>query len=145
MKKILAVSYSLLGLAVVCMPAYATPTGKKITLTCSSAAGEIVTGDATVTLCATPATCVDPTQSVVCPTINCDSSNISATIACAASFKVGAITAQIDLTDDEGNTAGSSPSATLGGKGFSTTVATDSAGPNADPDSSSDTVSLRVK
>jgi hypothetical protein len=150
MNRIMIVLGCLLGLALACIPAYASPTHKNITVTCTSSDGnEVITGDATVTLCATLATCTK--QFVVCPQILCDSSGtnqpISITVSCDAPFKVGGLTAQIDFLDSEGHTAGSSPSVdSLTGKGFSTSVAPN---PNdtTDPDADGDTeaVSLTVK
>src|SRR6185437_13207311 len=53
MNRIMIVLGCLLGLALACIPAYASPTDKKITLSCDVSAGsDIITGTATVTLCA---------------------------------------------------------------------------------------------
>jgi hypothetical protein len=148
MNRLVTISFSVLGLIVICAPAYASPKDKKITLSCSSSdASETVTGDVTVTLCATLATCSDPAQSVSCPEISCDSSGqtaaISSTWSCSAPFKVGGVIAQINLADSEGNTGGSSPSiAPITGKGFSITVAPES---DQDTDGDNETVVLTVK
>ena len=99
MNKIVIVAGCLLGLALACIPAYASPTSKKVTITCNSATGASVTGTADVYLCSsidTSATdpvnqCVGATQ---CPSdFTCDSTGtISITMPCAASSKVGECT-----------------------------------------------------
>jgi hypothetical protein len=148
MNRLVTISFCVLGLIIICAPAYASPKNKKITLSCSSSdPGETVTGDVTVTLCATLATCGDPAQSVPCPKIFCDSSGhtaaLSSTWSCSAPFKVGGVTAQINLEDSEGKTGGSSPSiAPVSAKGFSITVAPQS---DQDTDSDNETVVLTVK
>ncbi len=148
MNKILTVSCCLLGLAVACVPAYASPTRKKITLDCSSAAPDIITGNATVTLCGSSPTGVCGGDMYVCPStpVYCDSSGttapISTTVQCTAPFKVDGMTATIGFIDYDGSissttiitSGGSSPGSTLSGKGFVTTTG-----------SGSDTVSLTVK
>jgi hypothetical protein len=150
MKKILTVSCCMLGLAIACMPAYASPTDKKITLSCDVAAGTgVITGEATVTLCAdsAPFPCTGATFNCQSTPISCDSSGLTApisiTVSCSAPFKVDGLTAMINVTDYDSNgnrvgTGGSNPNSTLGGKGFSTTTGTGSGSPY-------DTVSLTVK
>jgi len=153
MNKIVIVAGCALGLALAWIPAYASPTSKKITVTCNSSdSGEVVTGDATVILCVSLATCTDPNQSVICPEVFCDSSGltqpISITVSCDAPFKAGAATGQIDFSDSEGSTGGSSPSIEpLKGKGFSVSAFPDT-DPNdtgADLDSDTENVTLTVK
>ena len=153
MNKIVIVAGCLLGLALAWIPAYASPTSKKITVTCNSSdGGEVVLGDATVTLCVSLATCIDPTKSVVCPEVFCDSSGvnqpISITVSCDAPFKAGAATGQVDFSDSEGSTGGSSPSIEpLNGKGFSVSAFPDT-NPNdngADLDGDTENVTLTVK
>jgi len=153
MNKILTGFLCVLGLAITCMPAYANPTDKKITLDCSSSeAGEVVYGDATVTLCDELTSTSPCVESVTCQ-VTCESDAVppSQTISCSTDtanppFKVHAMTAQINFRDSEGNTGGSAPSVTLTGKGFFTAV-----GPDSDPqtetdtDSDTETVSLTVK
>jgi hypothetical protein len=81
MNKVLALSCCLMGLEMACAPAYASPTNKKITLSCDVTSGtDVITGTATVTLCDTP-NCSGGTQ-VACLAnpISCDSSGVSAPI-----------------------------------------------------------------
>ena len=67
MNKILTVSCCLLGLAVACVPAYASPTRKKITLGCGGAvAPDYVIGTATVTLCASSASGLCTGETKIC-------------------------------------------------------------------------------
>jgi hypothetical protein len=67
MNKILTLSCCLLGLAVACVPAYANPFNKKITLSCDVTAGtDVITGDVTtMTLCA-PSTPACTAETVDC-------------------------------------------------------------------------------
>src|SRR5579872_6726576 len=51
MNKIVIVAGCALGLALAWIPAYASPTSKKVTITCNSATGVLVTGTADVYLC----------------------------------------------------------------------------------------------
>src|SRR5215469_13305264 len=96
--KILSAVGCLLGLALAWLPAYASPTNKKITLTCNSpGAKDSVGGSVTVTLCETTNCGTVPgDNSLVCQPVNCDSSGtISMTQACSTDaatppFKVGA-------------------------------------------------------
>jgi hypothetical protein len=150
MNKILTVSCCMLGLAIACMPAYANPTDKKITLSCNVAAGTgVITGDATVTLCAGSGSfpCTGATFNCPSTPISCDSSGVKApisiTVSCSAPFEVDGLTALINVKDYDsaGNligTGGSNPNSTLGGKGFSTTTGTGTGSVN-------DTVTLTVK
>jgi hypothetical protein len=90
MKKLLALSCCLLGLVVICMSAYAG--GAKITVDCTGAAPDVMTGNATVTLCeGSSLPCSG--QAAACPVIACDSSGATAgqttTISCNTPFKVG--------------------------------------------------------
>ncbi len=149
MNKIVIVAGCLLGLALACIPAYANPTSKKITLSCASVAGDSVAGSATVTLCETT-NCgsVPGDDSVTCPPVTCDSTftvsmtNVCSTDVATAPFKVGAVSANICYQADEdgGETCTPHPGTGGGiavtGKGFFTVV-----GPGND----SDTVSLTVK
>jgi hypothetical protein len=123
--KILIVVGCLLGFALAWIPAYASPTNKKITVTCNSAMGDEVSGSATVTLCSSidlsqpiPSDqCVGPTD---CPTsMPCDSLNgpISVTMPCAASSKVGGVYIVITCSDGTEGSCGSSHASTLNGKG----------------------------
>ena len=95
MSKILAISCCLLGFAIACVPAFASPTNKKITVACSSVAPNDITCSAdTVALCASaPVPCKG--QTFPCPDMLCDSSGASAppstTISCTAPFKAVAI------------------------------------------------------
>ena len=149
MNKIMIVAGCLLGLALACIPAYASPTNKKITLSCSSAASDSVTGSATVTLCETT-NCgsVPGDDSVTCPPVMCDiSGTVSITNACSTDaatvpFKVGAVSANTCYQQDEDLQPTCTPHPGTGGgiaitgKGFFTVV-----GPGND----GDTVSLTVK
>ena len=147
MSKIMIVAGCLLGLALACIPAYASPTNKKITLSCDITAGsDTITGYVNVTLCSSidPTSldpCVGPT---ICPQVNCDSSSgatypISITVPCIASSKVGGVVIDLEatVTDSAGNvvTGGSQPISTMNGKGYSLSVT-----PNPN-----DTLSLTVK
>ena len=154
MNRIMIVLGCLLGLALACIPAYASPTHKNITLDCSSSeAGEVVYGDATVTLCDELTPTSPCLESVTCE-VTCESDAVppSQTVSCSTDtanppFKVHAMTAQINFRDSEGHTAGSSPSVdSLTGKGFFTAVApnpNDTTNPDADGDT--EAVSLTVK
>jgi hypothetical protein len=146
MSKIMIVAGCLLGLALACIPAYASPTNKKITLSCDITAGsDTITGYVNVTLCSSidPTSldpCVGPTT---CPQVNCDSSGatypISITVPCNASSKVGGVVIDLEatVTDSARNvvTGGSQPISTMNGKGYSLSVT-----PNPN-----DTLSLTVK
>lgn len=148
MKKLLTVSSCVLGLVLACIPAYASPTSKKITLDCSSVAPDIITGNATVTLCGSSTTGVCGGLTFTCPStpVYCDSSGatapISTTVGCIAPFRVDAMSATIGFIDYAGSissttiidTGGSSPASTLSGRGFTTTDGYNS-----------DTVTLTVK
>lgn len=72
MTKRLVVLVCLLGLTSVALPAYAA--SAKIILTCSSLAGDLVTGSATVSLCS-DSLC---SEIVSCAPVQCDSSGVSA-------------------------------------------------------------------
>jgi hypothetical protein len=90
-----------------CVAAYASPKDEKITLACSAFAPDIITGSATVTLCADPAC----GQTVSCPAMYCDSSGInttpSTTLSCSATFKVTAITYTMNYQDTDIQTGNS--------------------------------------
>ena len=147
MNKIVIASCCLLSLAVSCIPAYASPTDKKITVACDVAGGtDVITGTATVTLCSSIDLTLPISQQCVgdiyvCPTVNCDSSaaNTSMTISCPTSFKVKGLIATVGYTDGT-TTESTTKISTLGGKGFFTLY-----GDDADNDGDSDTVSLTVK
>jgi hypothetical protein len=144
MKKVVIAWFCVLGLAVACIPAYANPTSKKITLTCSSSTGDAVSGSVDVILCDSTQ-CV---QSIACPQVTCDSVSISTTTLCSTDtaqvpFKVGAVHVNVCYQQDEDlqptctphpDTVGAGVAIT--GKGFFTVV-----GPGTD----SDTVTLTVK
>jgi hypothetical protein len=136
------------------MPAYASPTNKKITLSCNVSAGtDVITGTATVTLCdsAIPL-CSGAT--VACAPVACDSSGangvpISVTVPCdATTFRVGAfheVAGASDFSVDPSTgvltpigTGGSDVTITLGGKGYSIPVITN-------PGSVNDTVVFTIK
>ena len=137
------------GLALAWMPAYASPTNKKITLTCNSPnAGDPISGSVTVTLCDTTAC----DNSLVCPVVNCETGGtISVTQACSTDnattpFKVGAVSVNICYQEDgdPNPTCTQHPGAGGGiavtGKRFTTVV-----GPGPPPTGDGDTVSLIVK
>ena len=128
MNKIMIVLGCLLGLALACIPAYASPTKKKVVITCEvpASSSDDITGDATVRLCASPDTCPAPIEgpvdgTVLCPEINCDSSGltafISVTVSCDASFKVGGVNAGMSYIDSDGTVNGTTFNSTLNGKG----------------------------
>lgn len=145
MNKILTVSCGLLGLAMACVPAYAGPTRKKITIDCSNVtAPHYITGDATITFCAASSngTCGGATAD--CPStpipIACDSRGgtdpISVTVPCDVQFKVKFVTghANVKEFDAAGNliaTGGSLIDSTLGGKGYSVLYPASSPGTGA--------------
>jgi hypothetical protein len=136
MNKLMIVSGCLLGLALACIPAYASPADKKIALSCNVASGnDVVSGYVKVTLCSSidPSLvdeCVGPT---VCPEVFCNSNGadqlpISITMPCSAPSKVGglAIDLEATVTDSLGNvinTGGAQPTSTIKGKGYSLSVA----------------------
>lgn len=149
MNKILIVFLCVLGLAVAGMPAYANPTSKKITLTCSSVAPDNVKGSATVQLCETT-NCgsVAGDNSVTCPPIPCDTlGTISSTVLCDTAatttpFRVGALSVNVCIQQDEDIQPTCTPHTgiALTGKGFFTVV-----GPQPPSPIDSDRVSLIVK
>ena len=149
MNRIIIVSGCLLGLALACIPAYASPTDKKITLTCSSLIPDNVSGSVNVTLCETTNCGNAPgDDSITCPQVNCDTaSTVSITTVCstdsaAPPFKVGAVSVNLCIQEDQDGQPTCTPHPGTGGgialtgKGFSTAV-----GSSTD----SDTVSLTVK
>ena len=124
MNKIAIIAGCVLGLALAWIPAYASPTSKKVTITCNSATGASVTGTADVYLCSSIDSsapepfdeCVGATQ---CPSdFKCDSTGtISITMPCNELFKVGGVYVSIGCTDG-GNSCGTTHISTLkGGKG----------------------------
>jgi hypothetical protein len=130
MNKIVTVSMCLLGLAVAGIPAYASPTNKKITITCTvPTTTDTISGDTTVRLCPsayTVDTCPDPdlgeiAGTVLCPEIKCDSSGLaftSVTIPCDAPFRVSVVKAAMDYVDSDGGFDGTTFSTSgLTGKG----------------------------
>jgi hypothetical protein len=134
LRKVVAISWFLLSLAASCIPVYASPTKKDVTLDCGSVSPDVVVGNAIVTLCPSSGSsgvCALGQTSVVCPAVSCDSSGttapVSMTVSCAAGFKVAGLTSNMSFVEYDGNgnqvnTGGSSPSSTLNGKGFSTTA-----------------------
>jgi hypothetical protein len=144
MNKIMIVAGCLLGLALACIPAYASPTDKKITLSCNITAGtDIITGTAMVTVCDS-ALCDG--QTVLCDPVDCDSSGVTApisiTVACdSLIFKVAGFHEVIRATDYAGNvidTGGSDVINALGGKGYKVQI-------NTDPGFVTDSVALTIK
>ena len=149
MNRIMIVAGCLLGLALACIPAYASPTNKKITLSCASTASDSITGSATVTLCETTNCAnISGDDSITCPPVACDTSgtvsitDVCSTDAATTPFKVSAVSVNICYkADEDGQEActphpGTGGGIAVGGKGFFTVV-----GPGND----SDTVSLTVK
>ena len=112
--KILIVVGCILGLALAWIPAYASPTSKKVTITCTSTGPDTVTGYASVMLCDTPSC----GNSVTCqpdPVVSCDTSAnmISQTAVCSTGtalvpFKVGAVSIVIECSDNGDNSCGTS-------------------------------------
>jgi hypothetical protein len=152
MNKIMIVAGCLLGLALACIPAYASPTDKKITLSCNITAGtDIITGTAMVTLCDF-ALCDGLT--FTCDPVDCDSSGVTApisiTVACdSLTFKVSGFHEVISATDyavdpstgGPGYVIGTGPSDVtnaLGGKGYKVQI-------NTDPGFVTDSVALTIK
>lgn len=152
MNKIMIVAGCLLGLALACIPAYASPANKKITLSCDVSSGtDAITGTLTVTLCAASGSTPCTGDTFVCPTdptpLSCDSSGangvpISVTVPCSAPFKVDGLIIDLQATDTDsvGNvtTGGANPTSTLGGKGYSISI-------NTNPGTATDSVSVTVK
>ncbi len=160
MNKIMIVAGCLLGLALACIPAYASPTDKKITLSCDVSSGsDVITGTVTVTLCAASGSTPCTGDTFVCPTdptpLSCDSSGangvpISVTVACdSLTFKVSGFHEVISATDyavdpstgGPGYVIGTGPSDVinaLGGKGYSISI-------NTNPGTVTDSVSVTVK
>ena len=134
-KKVLVFS-CLLGL-IASLPANASPTNKKITLTCSSAAN-VITGTATVTVCdAAPVVCTG--QTYLCGSVSCDSSGSSTnptnTIACSAPFRVDGVSYNVSYVDSNGSSGLITGSTVLpNGSGYSVTTG-----------AGSDTVTLKIK
>jgi hypothetical protein len=125
--KILIAVGCLQGLALAWLPAYASPTSKKITATCISTNGaDAIHGSVTVRLCASIDSCPDFTfvdvqgSTVTCaPTIDCDANNntVSVTQTCDAPFKVGAAYAEVGCTENTSPNCGTAFTTTVKGKG----------------------------
>ena len=121
MQKFTAACLSLLLLSVGWMPAsYASPTSKKVTVTCDSTMPDNVTGQAIVMVCEASSGGACTGQTFECPIPTCDSQTTSMTVACDPGFKVDAIQIQA-VVDDLTDTAHTI--ANLKGKGFSTSYA----------------------
>lgn len=144
-KKVLLLS-CVLGL-MSAFPAHASPTNKKITISCGSGAPDTIIGEVDVTL-------YDKTggSSLDCGLLVCDSSNGSIlsgapptnSKSCTAPFRVYDMSYTLNYTDYDGNLSqidasnnGPVPGVILKGYGFSTWI-----GPAAYP---ADTVTLDVK
>ena len=132
MKKLPVACLSLLLLSAGWIPAsYASPTSKKVTVTCDSAVPDNITGQAVVTVCDASSTGPCWGQTVDCPVPTCDSQTTSMTTACDPGFKVDAIEAQV-VVDDATSTTHMVDG--LKGKGFSASYS-----------SGNDTVTITVK
>ena len=98
MAKTLAVISCVLGLTMGFNPAYASPTNKRITVSCNGTAPYNIVGVATITLCEATTGDLCSAGTFDCPTgvlenIQCDSGNTVSdtyTITCAPGFKVDA-------------------------------------------------------
>ncbi len=143
MKRVLC--FSLLLVLGGSFSAYPSPTTKKITLDCSSIAPNVITGGATVSLCAASPLAACSGQTVLCGAISCDSSGAIAfpsnTISCDAPFKAAGVSFSETFADHDGTGAviaagGNSGASTLqkGRVGFTSVQA-----------SGSDSVTLTVK
>ncbi len=132
MARYLSLLTCVLGITAAAIPAYASPTSKKITFTCNAFAPNVITAIATVTLCegdtgTVPDSCIG--QTFQCPTqFICDSSGISAMEdSCSTAFKVGAASVSESYVDDAGTANEVTQSATVTGPwgkgkyGFSST------------------------
>jgi hypothetical protein len=105
MNKILTIFCSLLFLAAAWVPAYASPTNKKITISCDTTnPGDVFTGWTTVTLCPSPTSVEDcninTVDAVVCGTVNCSiggTDPISQTVACSTPFRVETVTVDLGI------------------------------------------------
>jgi hypothetical protein len=129
MKRVLTVSSCLLLLAAACIPAYASPTNKKVTISCDTTGTDVFTGETTVALCPLSPSVVDCNTStagaVVCGTpvtapIDCSigmSAPISQTVPCSAGFKVEAVFIDLGI---QGFTSTQHTIAVTGGKAIST-------------------------
>jgi hypothetical protein len=75
MNKLMTVSCCLLLLGVGYIPAYASPTNKKITISCDTTANDVFTGETTVTLCPLSPSVADcdsnAAGAVVCAPVDC--------------------------------------------------------------------------
>ncbi len=133
MKKFTAACLSLLLLSVGWMPAsYASPTSKKVTVTCGSTVPDNnITGQAIVMVCEASSGGVCTGQTFECPVPSCDSQTTSMTVACDPGFKVDSLEAQVSVDD---TTSTMHTVQGLKGKGFATS---DTCG--------NDTVSISVK
>jgi hypothetical protein len=110
LRKVVAISWFLLSLAASCIPVYASPTKKDVTLDCGSVSPDVVVGNAIVTLCPSSGSsgvCALGQTSVVCPAVSCDSSGttapVSMTVSCAAGFKVAGLTSNMSFVEYDGN------------------------------------------
>ena len=137
----LTTSNCLLVLTMACAPAYASPTQRKITLSCDVTAGsDVITAqETTVTLCDTP-DCSASGNSVAClssgATIECNSAGqngvpLSVTMPCdPAPFKVLGFYEHVDTTDYLSNGTivygASDVTGSLGGRGYRTNAYTGS-------------------
>ena len=137
MNKLLTASCCLLLLAAACIPAYASPTDKKITISCDTTGTDSFTGETTVTLCPQPPSVADcnslTTDAVVCGPIDCSigvTAPISQTVPCTTNFKVEAVNVDLGIVGD----TSTQHAVAASGKGFSTSFT-----------SLTDTVSVTVK
>lgn len=131
MDRVFTVFCCALGLAVAGVPAGASPTDKRLTLTCSVPTGssDIISGGATVTLCDSSSvngesqTCIGQSHQCASTPIYCDSGNktapISITVSCSAPFRVGGMIAEMEYSDSDRKSGSSTYASTLGGQGVS--------------------------
>lgn len=146
MNKVLTGFLCVLGLAAACIPAYANPINKKITLSCNVSAGsDFISGTVTTMMLCAPSTppCTAATfdcLSAPTPPISCDTSSgtISMTVSCDAPWKVGGFFAHINGSSSLGTGDKDIPPVPLGGKGYSVTFITN-------PGSVNDTITFTVK
>ncbi len=122
MKKILVAACGMALLAMASMPAHASPTNKKVTVSCDFVDGN--TGYANVTLMDSGS------GTFACPQMTCNQSVTSVTVACDAPFKVSDMYADYGIVEVHSTQS----TVALKGKGVGLTFT-----------SGGDTVSVNVK
>jgi hypothetical protein len=116
-KKFTVAYLSLLLLSAGWIPtSYASPTSKKISVSCDSSVSDSITGQAIVMVCEASSAGPCTGSTLNCPVPTCDSQTTSMTVVCDPGFKIDAVQSQIVVDD---NTSTMHLVEGLKGKGFS--------------------------